>query len=201
MFVALCQDSAGVRGMPSGLPATLCCLHFTIRVELLLPSKDSVVTTYNSELSSSMVRLQSCSPNSILDIPDYLRRWHPDISRRKLCSRRGMRGGVAVKLKIELCTGHVSSFFHMTRNLCGGRCAIWHSLDLPARWLRPIHMDSPFTTSRYSPLYYLALLVLEVKVMNEPDKLSLGNMKLKFLGLHVEMIVKGSLWNCQVVFF
>ncbi len=120
--------------------------------QLLLDIKDSVVTTYNSELASSVVRSQSCFPNYILDIPDYLRRWHPVISRRKRRRRRGKRGGVAVKLKMELRTGHVSSFFRMTQNLGGGRCAVWRSLDLPAPWLRPIHLDFPSTTSHYSPL-------------------------------------------------
>ncbi len=85
--------------------------------QLLLDIKDSVVTTYNSELASSVVRSQSCFPNFILDIPDYLRRWHPDISRRKRRRRRGKRGGVAVKLKMELRTGRVSSFFHMNAEL------------------------------------------------------------------------------------
>ncbi len=119
--------------------------------QLLLDNKDSVVTTYNSELASSVVRSQSCFPNIILDIPDYLRRWHPDISRRKRRRRRGKRGGVAVKLKVELHMGRVTSFFCMMQN--GGRCAVWLSLDLPTRWLRPIHLDSPSTTSHYSPLH------------------------------------------------
>ncbi len=47
--------------------------------------------------------------------------------------------------------GRVTSFFCMTQN--GGRCAVWRSLDLPARWLRPIHLDYPSTTSHYSPLH------------------------------------------------
>ncbi len=87
--------------------------------QLLLDIKDSVMTTYNSELASSVVRSQSCFPNFILDIPDYLRRWHPDISRRKRRRRCGKRGGVGVKLKMELRTGRVSSIFRMTRNLGG----------------------------------------------------------------------------------
>ncbi len=78
--------------------------------QLLMDIKDSVVTTYNSELASSVVRSQSCFTNIILDIPAYLRRWHPDISRRK---RRKIRGGVAVKPRLV----HVYSFFCMTRNL------------------------------------------------------------------------------------
>ncbi len=120
--------------------------------QLLLDIKDSVVTTYKSELASSVVRSQSCFPNFILDSPDYLRRWHPDISSRKHRRRRGKRRGVAVKLKMELRTGRISSFFRVTRNLVGGRCAVWRSLNHPACWLRPIHLDSQFMTSRYSPL-------------------------------------------------
>ncbi len=120
--------------------------------QLLLDIKDSIVTTYNSELASSVVRSQSCFPNSILDVPDYLRRWHPVISLEKASQESGKRGGVAVRLKMELRTGHVSSFFRMIQNLGGGRCAVWRSLDHPARLLRPIYLDSPSMTSHYSPL-------------------------------------------------
>ncbi len=48
--------------------------------------------------------------------------------------------------------GHVSSFFRMTQNLGGGRCAVWRLLDNPTRCLRPIYLDSPSTTFHYSPL-------------------------------------------------
>ncbi len=62
--------------------------------QLLLDIKDSIVTTYNSELASSVVRSQSCFPNSILDVPDYLRRWHPVISLEKASqeTREARRG-------------------------------------------------------------------------------------------------------------
>lgn len=96
-----------------------------------------------TQLESSVARSQSCFPNVILVIPDYLRRWHSDISHIKRCRRCGKHRGVSVKLKMELHTGHVSSFFPMMLNLGGGRCVVWRSLDLPARWLRPLLPDSP----------------------------------------------------------
>ncbi len=120
MSISDSERSDQVRGMPSGLSATLCFSIFLSVLncysplvydrQLLLDIKDSVVTTYNSELASSIVRSQSCFTNIILDIPAYLHRWHPDISRRK---RRKIRGGVAVKPRLV----HVHSFFCITRNL------------------------------------------------------------------------------------
>ncbi|ROL55352.1 hypothetical protein DPX16_4820 [Anabarilius grahami] len=109
--------------------------------QLLLDIHDSFVTTYNSELGSSVAGSQLCFPNLALDIPEYLRRWPHDVSGKKRRRRRGKRRGVVVKLKMELHTGHVS--ISVMQNPGSGRCADWCWLDPLVRWLQPILPDSP----------------------------------------------------------
>ncbi|ROL45339.1 hypothetical protein DPX16_3671 [Anabarilius grahami] len=128
--------------------------------QLLLDIRDTFMATYNSELGSSVAGSQSCFPNLVLDIPDYLRRWPHDVSRKKRCRRRGKRGGAAVNLKMEFSASRFS--ISVMRNPGSGRYADWRRLDPPARWLRPIIPDSPYiltdspsTISRYSPIRLL----------------------------------------------
>ncbi|ROL55246.1 hypothetical protein DPX16_5756 [Anabarilius grahami] len=126
--------------------------------QLLLDIRDTFMATYNSELGSSEAGSQSCFPNLVLDIPDYLRRWPYDVSRKKRRRRRGKRGGAAVKLKMEFSASRLS--ISVMRNPGSGRYADWRWLDPPARWLRPIIpdspsilKDSPSTISRYPPIH------------------------------------------------
>ncbi len=69
------------------------------------------------------------------DIPECIRQWPLNITRRKRRRKRGCRGGFIVKLKAHLQAGLSLNPSPVSFN--GGSVA-WRPRDLAYRWLRPV---------------------------------------------------------------
>ncbi|KAF4109215.1 hypothetical protein G5714_010288 [Onychostoma macrolepis] len=110
----------------------------------LLDIRNSIVDTFTNSYTPDM----DCSFGNTKEpfrmvIPECIRRWPLNISRRKRRRKRGNRGGYIVRLKAQLRAGFLSDYESFY-----GVSATWRPLGLTYRWLCPVLPLHPSPASR-----------------------------------------------------
>ncbi|XP_051568015.1 uncharacterized protein LOC127449001 [Myxocyprinus asiaticus] len=138
------------RLLPSLSSFLLLFILFMYSYSSLVYDRQTLLYIQNSVAKISMLNLSGfhfCLPPPSPNIPDYLRWRAFELPRRKRRRRRGKRTGVTVRWKYGLASdlAHRSGSALPTPDLFCRRHVVWHSLEIPHRW---IHSLSPGSSAR-----------------------------------------------------